>query len=281
MARRAAVALVVTLLPGPTFAQQHPAVTEDPQPTTAGHILADAAVGFGSDVFFPASGLRGDLWTFGDSSVRVGISSVAELQIAGVVWRTLAISSRQPAPLSSAVEATGACTGGGGDVVVATKVRVVSESGRRPAVGVRFATKLPVASDGSGLSLDTTDFHASLLAGATLRGVRIAGNLGFGILADPTRADRQNDVLTYGVSLTQPLGPAASLVADVNGRVSVRSPADTPVGTETSGTARAGARRKVGKGFVDAAVVLGLTNRDPDIGFSVGYSILVPAFRVP
>ena len=281
MARRAAVVLLLALMPAAARAQQRPALTEDPQPTSAGHILADTGLEFGHDVFFPASGLRGDLWTLADSSVRIGVSSIAELQVEGIAWKTLTISSRQPAPLAPAVESTGSCTGGGGDVAVATKIRVMAESGRRPALGVRFATKLPVASDGSGLSLDTTDFYASVLIGRTVRGVRIAGNLGLGILADPTRADRQNDVLTYGLSLTHAVRPSANLVADINGRVSVRSTADTPVGTETGGTVRAGARFALRKGFVDAAVVLGLMDPDPDIGVSVGYSILFPAFRAP
>ena len=83
---------------------------------------------------------------------------------------------------------------------MATKVRFVSERGGRPALGVRFATKLPNASNESGLGLDTTDFLATLLVGKTLGPVRLAGNLGMGILGDPTRGDRQNDVLLYGVS---------------------------------------------------------------------------------
>lgn len=281
MARRAAVALLLALTPAAARAQQRPALTEDPQPIGAGRVLADAAVEFGRDVVFSAAGLRGDLWNIGVVGVNVGISSIAELQIEGIAWKTLAISNRQPAPLAPAVEAAGDCTGGGGDVLVATKIRVLAESEARPALGVRLATKLPIASEGSGLSLDTTDFYASLLVGKTLHGVRVAGNLGLGILADPTRADRQNDVLTYGLSMTRAVGSMASLVADVHGRVSVRSAADTPPGTETGGTARFGVRRSVGKGHLDAAAVVGLKYPDPDIGLTAGYSIVIPAFRVP
>ena len=40
---------------------------------------------------------------------------------------------------------------------------VLSETTGRPAVGLRFATKLPNATNESGLGLDTTDFYASLL----------------------------------------------------------------------------------------------------------------------
>jgi len=54
--------------------------------------------------------------------------------------------------------------GGVGDVAIATKVRVVNEQGRRPAIGVKFLTKLPNARDsGSYLGTDATDFFATLI----------------------------------------------------------------------------------------------------------------------
>ena len=81
--------------------------------------------------------------------------------------------------------ATGDTTGDVEDIVIGTKVRLVSEGMRRPAFGFRFATKLPNASNESGLGLDTTDFFASVLAGKTVRSVRIVGNVGLGILGDP------------------------------------------------------------------------------------------------
>ena len=60
------------------------------------------------------------------------------------------------------------------------------EAAGRPAFGLRFATKLPNASNESGLGLDTTDFYVSLLGAKTVQSIRVVGNLGVGILADPT-----------------------------------------------------------------------------------------------
>ena len=68
------------------------------------------------------------------------------------------------------------------DIVVATKIRMVGEGVARPAFGVRFATKLPNASNESGLGLDTADVHASVLVAKTVQSVRTVGNVGLGIL---------------------------------------------------------------------------------------------------
>src|SRR4029450_8682505 len=101
------------------------------------------------------------------------------------------------------VTASGTTTHAAEDITVATKVRLLAETMGRPAIGLRFAPKLPNTSNESGLGLDTTDFYMSLLGAKTVQSVRVVGNLGFGILADPTVGNRQNDVLTYGLSFAQ------------------------------------------------------------------------------
>src|SRR4029450_7100594 len=97
-----------------------------------------------------------------------------------------------PATAASATEAD--------DLIIGTKIRIAGETSSRPAFGFRFATKLPNAGNESRLGLDTTDFFALVLAGKTTQSVRIVGNIGLGILGDPTNGQRQNDVLLYGVS---------------------------------------------------------------------------------
>src|SRR6185436_9530859 len=89
------------------------------------------------------------------------------------------------------------------DLVVATKIRLLDEKPGRPAFGLRLATRLPNASNETGLGLDTTDFFVSALVGKTVQSIRVVGNVGLGILAEPTRGDSQNDVLTYGASFAR------------------------------------------------------------------------------
>ena len=135
---------------------------------------------------------------------------------------------------------------------------------RRPSFGLRFATKLPNASNESGIGLDTTDFFASFLIAKTVQSVRIVGNVGLGILGDPTRGDQQNDVLTYGLSFARALTQQAEVVGEINGRVSTRS-GEPPPGTESRGIARFGARYTIGSWRADAAVLFGVTSSDPSV----------------
>src|SRR5207247_6050694 len=113
----------------------------------------------------------------------------------------------------------------------------VGETPGHPAVGVRFATRLPNAGNENGLGLDTTDFHAQLLVGKTVRSVRVVGNIGLGILGDPTRGDNQNDVLDYGISVARAVREGLEVVGELTGRAATRS--GTPaVGTESRATMR-------------------------------------------
>ena len=104
----------------------------------------------------------------------------------------------------------------------------------------------PNASNESGIGLDTTDFLASLLVGKTVRSVRTVVNGGFGILGDPVVGDRQNDVITYGVSFARALTQAAEVVGEVNGRFDTRDDEPDRPGT-TRGVVRLGARYTVGR----------------------------------
>lgn len=261
-------------------AQQRPLVTEDPETIGTGRVLLEAGFDFGSGQLFPASGLRGDLWRLPLIGTSLGLSSIAELQIDGGLRNRLSISERNPAPLASMVTATGDSTASVEDIVVATKIRVLPETSSRPSLGVRFATKLPNASNESGLGLDTTDFFASLLVGKTAQSIRWVGNVGLGILGDPTRGDQQNDVLTYGASIARAVAEGLELVGELNGWLHTRSGV-APPGTGSRGQVRVGGRLTRGAGRVDAAVLFGLADRDPSIGFAAGYTHVFDAFRVP
>ena len=270
----------LVLQPVLAFAQQRPLVTEDPETIGAGRLLIEAGLDYGRSVEYPASGLEGNLFRFPLIGISVGLSSIAEIQIDGGLYNRLSITSREDAPLSDMVTATGDSTSSIQDMVIGTKVRIAGETASRPSFGLRFATKLPNASNESGIGLDTTDFFASFLIAKTVQSVRIVGNVGLGILGDPTRGDQQNDVLTYGLSFARALTQAAEVVGEVNGHVSTRE-GDPPPGTESRGVARLGARYTIGSWRADGAIVFGVTSRDPSFGFATGFTYVFNAFQIP
>ena len=266
---------------GSAAAQQRPLVTEDPETIGAGLILLEAGFDAQREVLYPASGLQGNLLRVPLVGLSFGVGSIAEVQIDGGFYNRLSITSRRAAPLSSLMDFTGDRTKDFEDIVVATKIRMLSEAPGRPAIGLRFATKLPNAGNESGLGLDTQDFYASLLIGKTVQSVRVVANLGLGILPDATVGHRQNDVLTYGLSVARAIRQGVEVVGEVNGRANRLEEDETPPGTESRATMRAGARFTRGTVRVDGGVIVGMTSRDPSIGFTAGLTWVFRGFSTP
>ena len=207
-----------------------------------------------------------------------GFSSILELQIDGGFYQRLAIDSIEPAPLSDKLDLSDDDTNDVEDVVVATKIRIVSEGAGRPSLGVRLATKLPIASNESGLGLDTMDFYISGLLGKTVRSTRVVGNFGIGILSDPVEGDRQNDVLTDGLSIARALGQGFEVVGEINGRLNTRDER-IPPGTETRSGLRVGMRGTHAALRVDGGVMFGSTSRDPSFRLRLGSPTCLEALR--
>jgi hypothetical protein len=248
-------------------------VTEDPEVVALKQVLVE--VGFDQiwGQRYQASGLEGTLlrWpTFGFSA-GVGI---AEIQLDGAFFQVLLVKQRFDAPLSGVVAIDGNLARSVGDFTVGTKVRVLSEAPGRPAIGLRFATKLPMARNERGLGLDTTDFHAQVLVAKTVQSVRIVGNAGLGILGDVTRGDRQNDVLTYGLSVARALTQAAEVVGEVNGRLHTGAN-DPPPGTQSSSILRGGLRYTAGRVRFDAGALVGILAEDPKFGVTAGLTWVI------
>jgi hypothetical protein len=274
-------AVCATFLLGPSVpraaAQQRPLATEDPELVGAGRVRLEGGVDAVRDAHYPVSGLEGSEVHVPTIGVSVGLSSVAELQIGGSLYDRLNISRRNPAaPLAWLLTATGDSTHDVGDFVLATKIRFLTETATRPALGLRFATKLPSASNESGLGLDTIEFYASLLGAKTVRSVRVVANLGAGVLPDPVLGSRQNDLVTYGLSLARALTRQVEVVGEVNGRVAPRREAIP--GTESRGLLRLGGRFTRKALRFDAGLLFGLTSVDPGIGLTVGVTYAFKAF---
>jgi hypothetical protein len=282
MSKRFVTGLVLSLaLAAPAAAQQRPLVTEDPETIGSGLILFEGGFDMQQEIFFPVSGLQGDLMRLPTLGLSFGLSSIAELQIDGGLYNRLHVTDRTTAPLSGMLDFTGDYTSDFEDIVVATKVRLLSETPGRPAIGVRFATKLPNASNENGIGLDTTDFYATLLVGKTVQSVRLVGNAGLGILGDPTRGDRQGDVLQYGFSVARAVRQGVEIVGEINGRLQPQEDEDAPPGTDSRAAIRVGGRFTHRTIRFDGGIILGMTSRDPSFGFTAGLTWVFRGFTVP
>lgn len=267
----------------PAFAQYRPIEVESPIPIGEGRLAVESSVEWQKDTEFPASGLVGDRWRLPSARVTFGLGTVGELQLEGGA-HFLSIDERRPGPLASRV-APGTSASSVADLVIATKVQAMAEKPGRPALGVRFATKLPNASEQSGMALDTTDFYASLLAGKSVGRAYVVGNVGLAILGAPPSVltpddSAQNDLLTWGASVSWTMSPRAAPFLDAAGRVHTAGHR-APDGTETRGLGRVGVRWTLGRTRVESALLTGLTPLDTTFGVSVSARWVFDAFGRP
>ncbi len=204
--------------------------------------------------------------------ISFGLGSIGELQLdTGYTW--FGIDSRVDAPLAFRVPADATRTHDLIDLVVATKIRVISEGARRPAIGVRFSTRLPNASNESGLGLDTTDFAFALLAGKTVGSVRMVANAGVAILSNPLVGTIQDDAFVAGVSVARAMTKGLEVVGEIGGQ-KVFFADVPPIGAEPLGEVRAAVRYTRGRTRVDGGVLFGFTERSPDFGIMAGVTIV-------
>ena len=261
-------------------AQQRPLQTEDPETIGSGRALIEAGIDYDRDVYLPVSGLRGNLLTMPSFGVSLGVSSIAEIQFDWGLYQKLEITDRVArAPLSHLLELDGDTTDDFGDIRIGAKVRLLSETARRPAIGSWFSTRLPNAGNESGLGKDVQDFASALTVGKTVQSVRVVANIGLLMIGKPTEAAAQDDLLIYSLSVARAISPAAEVVGEFVGRANFAN-IITP-GAEDRGLLRFGARYTINGVRLDAGLLLGLTPRDPEIGFTGGFTWVFNAFSVP
>jgi len=277
--RLAAAGVLLAVAAAPAVAQQRPLTTEDPETVGEGRLLIEGGFDYGRGVDFPVSGLEGNLLRLPLLGVSLGVGKIAEIQIDGGLRNRLAITGRHQGPLMHMLSVDGETTSDFEDLRVGAKTKLVPEGARRPSIGMRFSTRLPNASNESGLGNDTTDFESTILVAKTVQSVRVVGNIGVAFLSDPARGDSQNDVLVYGLSFARALTAASEVVGEVNGRWSTASGV-APPGTETRGQARFGARYTHGSLRWDGALIAGLTPVDPGFGVAAGFTYVFNAFKV-
>ncbi len=264
---------VILLLGLPVFslAQQRPLKTDDADIVPTGRMRLEFGVEFLQRQRFSLSGLEGDLTRLGVAGVHIGVGEYAEFQISGVVQDFLSVSRRTPAAVEP--NFAGDATSDVGDLVLATKLRLMPEKESRPGVAFKFAVQLPNASNESGLGTDETNFFASLLLAKRLGRAQFLGNLGLAILGSPVVPNSQADLLTYGFAMLIPVHRKVHLVGEVHGRQGPER-----LGNESQSQVRLGAQVQAGGLRWDVAGIAGLKRFDPDAGLAVGITYEFQAF---
>ena len=269
------LSLVLCLgMPGIGRAQQRPLVTEDPETVGTSRVLLEGGLEIDTNQLYSAYGLKGDTLHTATLGVSLGVSPSTEIQIDGGLRQRLHVDERQAAPLAHTLDFTGDRSSTFEDFTVATKIRIASESETHPAFGVRFGARLPMAKHETGLGLETTDLFAALLVGRTVRSVRTVGNVSFLLLGNPEQAQEPVHGLGFGLSVARALTNAFEIVGEVNGRLKPWGEAD-PAGLEDRGSLRVAGRYTYGLFRLDLGMLVGLTERDPDFGISVGATYVI------
>ena len=264
----------------PAFAQQRPLKTEDPETIGSGRMLIELGIDHDRDVYLPVSGLRGNLTLLPSFGVSLGVSAVAEIQIDWAPYQKMSITEQVPgAPLSHFLELDGDTTDDFGDIHIGAKVKLLGETARRPAIGSWFSTRLPNAGNESGLGKDVQDFSSALSIGKTIQSVRVVGNIGLTMIGRPTEAVAQDDLLIYSLSVARAISQKGEIVGEFVGRANFANIV-TP-GAEDRGLLRFGTRYTMSAVRLDAGILLGLTPRDPEIGFTGGFTWVFDAIKIP
>lgn len=243
----------------------------------------EVGVDFLQKARFPVSGLTGDLTRAGVIGVNIGFAPNVEFQIEGVAQNFLSINSRGPSAIPLSIAPNAISTNDFGDFTLWTKIKLRNETPRWPSLGFRVGVQLPNSNQGTGIGLNQTNAYGQLLFGKKFgqnARVNTFGNLGIAILAAPTRAFTQNDVITYGFAGIVRLNQMFSLVSEVNGRQNTR-PGTGPLGTESQSEARVGLQVRASGLRFDVAGIKGLTGTSPRSGVTVGVTYDTPSIFKP
>jgi hypothetical protein len=264
----------------PSFAQNRPLTTSDTEIVAPGTVRAQIGFDFLQDATYPLSGLSGDLSSLGVMDLRLGLGQVIEVQLQGTVHDFLAIK-KQGASFVDVHLKSPDSTSDSGNYSLWTKIRILRETSRHPALGFRFGFEMPNEKQGSGLGTNTTNVFAEAIVQKHFGKLNLFADAGLGILQVPLTTFSQNDVLIYGAAFTYPVWRRLSLAGEVAGRHSTRRITPSLIGTESRSQARQGFQFLAGGFQWDVAGIAGLTHNDPHTGVSFGVSRDIPIFKIP
>jgi hypothetical protein len=254
-----AVLLQIFVTVSAAQAQQRPLLTEDPRTIAEGAVVSEFGFAYSHRTRFPVSGLGGNQFSFLVNGLNIGLGSRAEFQIAGVAHNFVWIRENGSGRRND-----------WGDFSLSTKMKIVEEARYRPVISFRPTIVLPNTNNEKGLGTDGTHFFGNILAGKTVRGAFVFGNIGLGILDDSVTAAAQQDVLTYGIAVWVPATSRLSVVSEWNG---VHNPQVSPSpGGESRGQVRFGIQLKAAGLRWDVGATAGTTRFDHKAGIVAGFT---------
>lgn len=255
----------------PAVAQNRPLRTADAEIVPPGTMRVQIGFDFLQDVDFPLSALSGDLTSVGVIGVRMGVGKMVEVQLEGAVQQFLDIKKRG-IPLVPLNLSGPDSTHDTGDFSLMTKVRILSETGRRPSLAMRFGFQIPNSNQARGIGTNTSNLFAGLILQKHFGKLNLLGNVGLAILEAPNAKFAQNDEITYGGAFVYAAHRRLNVVGEVAGRHSTREITADLVGTESRSQARFGFQVFAGGFQWDLAGIAGLTKTDARTGFTFGVS---------
>ncbi|MBI1749818.1 MAG: hypothetical protein HY234_09045 [Acidobacteria bacterium] len=271
MRRFLSLAFFFCLICLPLSAQNRPLRTVDAETLPAGTVRVQAGFDFLQDVDFPLSGLSGDLTSVGVVQIRMGVGKMVEVQLEGAVHHFLDVKKQVGSFVTPVLTGPGS-THDVGDFSIATKIRLISETKKRPAVGFRFGYQMPNSDQARGIGSNTSNLFAEFILQKHFGKLNLMGNAGVAIRQAPAVNFTQNDVLTFGVGFSYAAHPRVNVVGEVAGYQSTRKMSPGLLGTESRSQGRFGLQILAGGFQWDVAGIAGLTKSSPRSGFTFGIS---------
>lgn len=267
------------------FAQQRPLLTDDVDITPSGSLQISAGVDFTQNEKFPLSGLKGDLTRVGNINVRLGVNSNVEIEVEGTLQNYLSVNSRSTSaiPLNIANNSSNDF----GDFIVSTKIKLLSETKRRPSIATKTSIQLPNSDQSRGIGTNQINYFGKLIIGKHFgktysnkqRQVNVFGNIGIGLMTAPTQLFTQNDIFLYGLGSVVRVNKNINIVGDISGRQNTRKV--TPLGTESLSQLRFGTQIKTSGLRFDTAAIIGLSKFSPRSGITFGVTYTSPSIFKP
>jgi hypothetical protein len=237
-------------------AQQRPLLTEDPRVIAEGSVVTEAGFGYQHQAHFPVSGLTGDLYSILLNGLHFGVGKRAEFQMTGTLHNYLSL------------ENGAGSRNDWGDLAISTKIQIVDEGRLRPIVSFRPTVVLPNSNPTKGIGTDGTHFFGDILVGKKAGSAFIFGTVGLGILDDAAGPQSQNDVFSYGIAATVPVGNRVNVLGEWNGYYNAQN--HPSPGGESRGQVRLGLQFKRGGTTWDVAATAGTTHLDHKAGVVAG-----------